>query len=152
VSSLTIINGSGASGRADAGDQIIVTFATPPTPSAFCSLWSSSSYPDLTGANVVVTGEPILLGHDEIGSVADSSCPGGLHFGSIDLGQIGYFSLVVWFTNSTIHWNGVNTLTITIGTPTIGDLTQNNPSVAVYTPDPSLGVSGTISSTTEVNF
>ncbi len=152
VSSLTITNGSGIAGRADAGDQIIVTFATPPPPSAFCSLWSSSSYPDLTGINVAVTAEPILLGDDEIASVTDSSCPGGLHFGTIDLGQSGYFGLVVGFANSTVHWDGLNTLTITLGTPTIGDLTQNNPSVAVYTPDPALGVSGTISSPSEVNF
>ena len=152
VSSLTITNGSGTAGRADAGDQIIVTFATPPPPSAFCSLWSSSSYPDLTGINVAVTAEPILLGDDEIASVTDSSCPGGLHFGTIDLGQSGYFGLVVGFANSTVHWDGLNTLTITLGTPTIGDLTQNNPSVAVYTPDPALGVSGTISSPSEVNF
>ena len=152
VSSLTLINGSGNSGRADAGDQIIVTFATPPTPSAFCSLWSSSSYPDLTGSNVVVTGQPILLGNDEIASVADSSCSGGFRFGTIDLGQIGYFNTLVTFSNSTIHWDGTDTLTITLGTPSIGDPTQNNPSVAVYAPDPALGVSGTISSPSEVQF
>jgi trimeric autotransporter adhesin len=152
VSSLTIINGSGNSGRADAGDQIIVTFATPPTPSAFCSLWSSSSYPDLTGGNVVVAAQPILLGDDEITSVDDSSCSGGFHFGTIDLGQIGYFNTAVTFTHTTIHWDGIDTLTITLGTPSIGDPTQNNPGVAVYTPDPALGVSGMISSPSEVQF
>ena len=152
VSSLTIINGSGNSGRADADDQIIVTFATPPIPSAFCSLWSSSSYPDLTGGNVVVTAQPILLGDDEITSVDDSSCSGGFHFGTVDLGQFGYVNTVVTFTNSTIHWDGIDTLTITLGTPSIGDPTQNNPGVAVYTPHLALGVSGTISSPSEVQF
>ncbi len=152
-SSLTIVNGSGVPGQAETGDQIIVVYATPPTPSAFCSAWSSTSYPDLTGLDVTVTGEP-TAGDDVIASVNDPlDCLGGFNFGSIDLGQSGYFNVVVTFSNSTISWNGVNTLTITLGTPDWGGPpTQTAPSIAVYTPSPALGISGTISSADEEQF
>ena len=151
TSSLTITNGPGNSGRADAGDQITVVYGSPPDPSDFCSLWTSSSYPELSGLTVVVTGEQ-TSGDDVISSVADPLCLGGFHFGSIDLGQTGYFNTTVTFTGSTIQWNGTDTLTVTLGTPSIGDPTQNSPSVAVYTPDPALGLTGTIDSPLEVQF
>jgi hypothetical protein len=59
----------------------------------------------------------------------------------------------VTFRGSTISWNGINTLTITLGTPNYGGpTTVSTPSVAVYTPDPALGLSGTIASPSEVQF
>jgi hypothetical protein len=80
-------------------------------------------------------------------------CVGGFHFGSIDLGQTGFFNVIVTFSNSTISWNGVNTLTITLGSPNWGGPpTQLAPSVAVYTPDPALGIVGTIDTTDETQF
>jgi hypothetical protein len=88
-----------------------------------------------------------------VASVTDTvDCPGGFHFGSIDLGQAGYFNADVTFGASTIHWDGLNTLTVTLGAASIGNPTQNKPSVAVYTPDPALGVAGTISSTNGRHF
>ena len=51
-----------------------------------------------------------------------------------------------------IHWNGQNTLTITLGSESADQPTQGAQSVAVYTPDPALGLSGTISSAKETNF
>ena len=151
TSSLTITNGSGNSGRADAGDQITVVYGSPPDPSDFCTLWTSTSYPELSGLTVVVTGEQ-TSGDDVISSVSDLLCLGGFHFGSIDLGQTGYFNTTVTFTGSTIQWDGTDTLTITLGTPSIGDPTQNVRSVAIYTPDPALGLAGAIDSPLEVQF
>jgi hypothetical protein len=88
-----------------------------------------------------------------IASVSDSSgCAGGFHFGSIDLGQGGYFNGTVTFANSSIQWNGANTLTITLGPASLGDPTQNASSVAVYTPDAGLGFTGTISSPNQKHF
>jgi hypothetical protein len=163
--SLAIDNGSGNSGRADEGDTIVVTYTTPPTLSRFCSGWSSGSYPELIGSGVVVTATENAGGDGMIASVSDSSCSGGFHFGSIDLGQGGYFNGTVTFgggslgclliinaTCSSIQWNGANTLTITLGAPSVGDPTQNATSVAVYTPDPALGYTGTISSPKEEHF
>ena len=158
--SLAIDNGSGNTGRADQGDTIVVTYTTPPTLSRFCSGWSSSSYPELSGSGVVVTATENAGGDGMIASVSDSSgCTGGFHFGSIDLGQGGYFNGTVTFGGaslgcvliinascSSIQWNGSNTLTITLGAASVGDPTQNATSVAVYTPDPALGYTGTISS------
>jgi hypothetical protein len=163
-SSLTIINGNGVLGQAGAGDQIIVVFATPTSPSSFCSAWSSTSYPELTGFGVTVTGDS-TAGDDMISSVNDPfDCARGFNFGTIDLGQAGYFGQMgfwngnVSFSNSTISWNGVNTLTITLGTTNwgggfwFGPPPQLTPSIAVYTPDPSLGIAGTIDSADEIQF
>jgi hypothetical protein len=144
---LTITNGSGR-GRPDKGDQIVVAFASPPDPSAFCSLWSLGLTTSLTG---VVTAAK-TSGNDQITSVSDPLCVGGFHFGTIDLGQTGYFNTTVTFTGSTISWNGTNTLTITLGQPSIGDPTNKAPSVAVYTPDPALGLKGSIASPSETQF
>jgi hypothetical protein len=153
VASLAIQNGSGNTGRADQGDQIIITYPAPLNPASFCSSWTATSQPDLTGPNVVVTGHHPSTGNDTVASVTDTvNCAGGFHFGSIDLSQTGYFNADVTFAGSTIHWNGLNTLTITLGSASKGNPTQNNPSVAVYTPDPALGMPSTISSTNSRHF
>ncbi len=152
-SSLTDEDGNSVPGQVETGDKIVVVFHTPPSPSSFCSAWSVSSHPTLSGSGVTVVGQP-TVGNNVIASVNDSTdCAGGFHFGSIDLGQTGYFSTAVVFSGSTISWNGVNTLTITLGTPNYGGpTTVSAPSVAVYTPDPALGVSGTISSADVAQF
>ena len=152
ASALTISNGPGTSGQADQGDQIIVRYSQPPPPSSFCSAWSAGAYPPLTAA--VATGTKVPGGNDRIASVDDTiDCLlGGFHFGSIDLGQKGYFSGTVTFIGSTITWDGADTLTITLGTPSIGSPKENKPSVAVYTPDPALGVTGQIPSGSVPNF
>jgi len=164
--SLHIVNGGGQAGRAKKGDQIIVSFVPAPSPSAFCSTWSSTSYPDLDNSNVVVVGSQPSSGDDTL-KVSDSvDCSGGLHFGSIDLGQTGYFnSNSVTYGGSyagckggkttacsTIHWDGHNTLTITLGRESSLQPIQTATSIAVYTPDPALGMSGPISSVKEENF
>ncbi len=104
-------------------------------------------------------------GDDVISSITDTDCAGGFHFGSIDLGQRGYFnnaqtiggpsaqcSATTTTACTRIHWDGSHTLTITLGEPENGEPTQKNPVVAVYTPDPALGVSGTTSSSKSVLF
>jgi hypothetical protein len=163
---LTIVNGGGQIGRPDQGDQVIVTFSPVPALSSLCSAWSSTSYPTLDSPNVVVTGTEPASGDDTLTVSDPSDCSGGLHFGNIDLGQRGYFSgtatfggfsltcMFIVFTSgcSSVQWNGVNTLTITLGQESSGQPTQGAQSVAVYTPDPALGLSGTISSVKEENF
>jgi putative nucleotidyltransferase with HDIG domain len=165
ASSLEITNGGGAAGRPQKGDQIIVTFSPAPSASAFCSAWSASSSPDLSDSNMVVVGSMPSSGDDTITVTDSADCTGGFHFGSIDLGQSGYFNSNVTFGGnvmgckngkttgcSTIHWDGQDTLTITLGRESSTQSTQTATSVAVYTPDPALGVSGTISSAKEENF
>jgi putative nucleotidyltransferase with HDIG domain len=166
TASLVIANGPGGNaGRPEQGDQIVVTYAVAPSPSAFCSAWTSGSYPDLVNPNVVVHANQPSSGDDVISSVTDGvDCSGGFHFGSIDLGQRGYFnnaqtiggagaqcSSSVTTGCTRIHWDGKHTLTITLGAPQNGEPTQKAPVVAVYTPDPALG-GGPISSAKSVLF
>jgi hypothetical protein len=165
ASSLTIVNGGSQAGRAQAGDQIIVTFSPAPSPSAFCAAWNPSSYSDLVDSNVVVQGAQPSSGDDTLTVTDGGDCTGGFHFGSIDLGQRGYFNGAVSFGGSvggckngktagcsTIHWDGRNTLTITLGKESSVQPTRAALSIAVFTPDPALGYPGTISSAKEENF
>ena len=144
----------------------MVTFASPPHPTALCSAWTTSASHSLNGPNVVVAGTK--TGADNTLTVTDTGdCTGGFHFGTIDLGQAGYFNGSTTFggTNlltcngvlelggcGTIAWDGHNTLTITLGQVSTGQPTNKTPDVAVYTPDPALGVAGTIKSPSEVQF
>jgi hypothetical protein len=164
--SLALDNGGAIAGQADEGDTIVVTYTTPPDPSSFCAGWTSTSHPELSGSGVVVTATESAGGDGMIASVSDSSdCAGGFHFGSIDLGQGGYFSgtvtfggpsltciLILSITCSSIQWDGAHTLTITLGTPSTGDSTQTSSSVAVYSPDAALGYTGTLPSPDEEHF
>ncbi len=163
--SLSLVNGSTLAGRPQKGDQIIVTFSPAPTPSSLCAGWTTTSSPDLDDSNVVVSGTEGSSGDDSVTVTDSADCSGGFHFGTIDLGQAGYFNGNVTFGGSvsgckngkttgcsTIHWDGQNTLTITLGTVSSAQTTQTTPSVAVYYPAAALGLTGTISSVKEENF
>jgi putative nucleotidyltransferase with HDIG domain len=91
---LVVRNGSGVAGRPDSGDQIVVTYVDSPSAGDFCDGWSGTS--TLTGPTVVVTGTEAQSGDDEI-EASDSECLGGFNFGTIDLGQNGYFRGSVTF-------------------------------------------------------
>jgi putative nucleotidyltransferase with HDIG domain len=164
--SLSTVNGPGGQpGRPQQGDQIIIVFSPAPSPAAFCSGWNPTATGDLVGPNVLIQGAQPGTGDDTI-TVSDSTdCGGVFHFGTIDLGQRGYFSTTVTFGGpsgqctistltgcSRIHWDGQNTLTITLGAASTGQPTQGAPSSAVYTPDPALGQQSSITSPKEVNF
>jgi hypothetical protein len=149
-SALRIVNGTGTAGKPDQGDQVIVTYSTPPAASSFCNLWTTSSHPDLTGSNVYAAIQAQAT-FDSF-AVFDTACAGDFNFGWIDLGQLGYCSDTVEFTSATIHWDGNNTLTITLGSPNGATAVLSAPSVATYNPASVLGLSGTINSPSEVQF
>jgi hypothetical protein len=85
-------------------------------------------------------------------AVFDTACQGEFNFGWIDLGQLGYCTGTVQFTDATIHWDGVNTLTITLGSPGGATTAVSAPSVATYNPASALGFPGTISSLSVEQF
>jgi hypothetical protein len=149
-STLRIVNGTGAPGKPDQGDQVIVTYSAPPAASSFCSLWTTSSHPDLSGSDVYAAIQA-QSGFDSF-AVFDTACGGDFNFGWIDLGQLGYCTGTVEFTDATIHWDGINTLTITLGSPDGATSEVSTPSVATYNPAAALGLPGTISSPSEEQF
>jgi len=161
---LNIVNGGALAGSADGGDQVIVLFSPAPSPSALCAGWTATSYPDLDSANVVVHGTEPSSGDDTLAVTDTKDCKGGFHFGTIDLGQRGYFTGSTSFGGniagcgsgdtigcSIIHFDG-RTLTITLGTASSEQPVQTVPSVAVYSPAQSLGSLSDISNIDEENF
>jgi hypothetical protein len=166
VASLTIINGGSQAGRPEAGDQIVVTFNPVPDLNALCSAWTSTTYPELDNPNVLVEANAPLFGDDTLTVSDPTDCSGGLNFGTIDLGQAGYFFLGTTAFGgpsatcgtgdssgcSSLQWDGANTLTITLGQTGFVQPTQSTPSVAIYSPAPALGLPGSISSAYEENF
>jgi hypothetical protein len=162
--SLSIVNGGTLAGRAEMRDRIIVTFSPAPSPTALCAAWTNTSHPDLSDSGVVVHGTEPLVGDDTVTVTDPGDCKGGFHFGSIDLGQTGYFTNTALFGGnvpgcqsgdttrcSTIHWDG-RTLTITLGAESSVQPVQSTPSVAVYTPAAALRLSSQISSALEEQF
>ena len=139
------------------------------TPPRFCSAWTTPSPHDLVGPGVVVQARAPGTADDAITSVDDGTdCPGGFHFGTIDLGQTGYFNGDMSFGGfalfqcdmlisvsgcSRIHWDGSATLTITFGLPSNGNArTQSNAGIATYVPDAALGQTGSITSAAVKQF
>ena len=112
---------------------------------------------------MVVHGSEPLSGDDVVTVTDPADCKGGFHFGSIDLGQRGYFNGAALFGGTTgcptatttgcsaIHWDG-RALTITLGAGTAVQPTQPAPSIAVYTPAGALGLPSPISSVSEEQF
>ncbi len=162
---LSIVNGDGKAGKAGEGDEIVVTFSPAPSPTAMCSAWTTTSFPDLSDQSVVVQGTQPSSGDDTVTVTDATDCSGGFHFGTIDLGQRGYFNSNASFGGtavgcrngkttgcSTIHWNGQNTLTIILGKASSVQPVQTGPSVAVFTADPALGLPEPIDSVKEENF
>jgi hypothetical protein len=165
ASSIRIVNGGAKAGRAQQADQIIVTFSPAPSPSSFCAAWNATSAPDLTDPDVVVQATQPSSGDDTISVTDAADCNGAFHFGTIDLGQRDYFSGATTFGGSvggckntktsgcsSIHWDGQNTLTITLGKESSIQPIQTTPSALVYSPDPALGLPAPVSSGRQENF
>jgi hypothetical protein len=137
-----------------------------PDLNALCSAWTSTTYPELDNPNVLVEANAPLFGDDTLTVSDPTDCSGGLNFGTIDLGQAGYFFLGTTAFGgpsatcgtgdssgcSSLQWDGANTLTITLGQTGFVQPTQSTPSVAIYSPAPALGLPGSISSAYEENF
>ena len=164
---LKIINGAGGkAGRPEQGDQSVITFSPVPSLSALCSAWSQTSHPSLDDPNVVVTGIRPGSGDDTVTVTDFADCSGGLHFGTIDLGQRGYFntgtapsaairSPACSGSHDWMRLDPVERPEHSHDHARRGERrhpTQAAESMAAYTPDAALGLAGTIDSSKEENF
>lgn len=158
VSSLLLSNvGShNTAGLPEQGDTIAITFSTAIPAGTICSGWNGSTLNSNNDLTVVLHDGG--SGNDTVTFTAAVSCGSShvLHVGSIDLGSTGFNT-----TGSNITFSGTGnnatsmvltsgtTLTITLGkvSPTSGAQTVSTSVTAVYTPDATLGVSGTGSHT-----
>jgi hypothetical protein len=137
VSAFALVNGGGIAGRASQGDQMVVTFSDPITPSTLCSSWSGSGDQVLNGDNQVTVTLANVAGSDTL-AVTATGCT--FNVGSVVLGSTAYTTATATFggagaARSTVTWTAATrTLTVTLGATASGALGTVASSVAVYTP------------------
>lgn len=143
--SLTTTNVGTIVGRAQQNDKLTVVYSEEVLASTICSGASTTvGTQTLTGATVTIGNNTGSTGNDVLTlSVPTSTCPGGIHFGSVDLGSASYVSGAnVVFSNSTLaltQTTSSGTLVITLGTASGGTTaTVSSGSAQVYTPDPAI--------------
>lgn len=141
VSAFSLVNGGGIAGRATQGDQMIVTFSDPITPSTLCSSWSGSGDQVLNGDNQVTVRVNDVGGGDTL-TVSATGCT--FNVGSVALGSNAYTSATATFggagaSRSTVTWTAATrTLTVTLGATSSTSLATVTSSTAVYTPSTSV--------------
>ena len=143
TTAVQLVNGGSTAGKAEQGDQIVVTYSQTLSVSTMCSTWSGNfTDQSLTAlGDVTVTLTDGGAGNDTM-TVTSATCT--FHFGTINLGSASYvtggsktFSGSTTADRSTIAWNAAtHTLTITLGKAagagTVGTVASSN---ATYTPE-----------------
>ncbi len=146
ATAVQLLDNGGVAGRAEQGDQIVVTFSQTLRVSTMCSLWSGDFSDQLlaTPGDVTVTLADGGAGNDTL-TIASAACT--FHFGSINLGSTGYatggsvtFSGSTAADASSVAWDAsTRTLTATLGrrggAGTPGTVAS---STGIYTPDAAL--------------
>ena len=146
ATAVQLLDNGGVAGRAEQGDQIIVTFSQSLRVSTLCSVWSGDFSDQLlaTPGDVTVTLADGGVANDTL-AIASTAC--AFHFGAINLGATGYatggnvtFSGATAADASSIAWNAAtHTLTATLGARggagTPGSVAS---SAGIYTPDSAL--------------
>ena len=137
VSAFAVVNGGGIAGRATQGDQMVVTFSDPITPSTLCSSWSGSGDQVLNADNQVTVRVNDVAGGDTL-TVTATGCT--FNVGSVALGSTAYTTANATFggagaARSTVTWTAATrTLTVTLGATASTSLGTVASSTAVYTP------------------
>lgn len=134
----------GTVGLVQTGDSVTLAWSQPLDETTLCSGWSnSSSSQQITLQWSVVNGAS--GGHDTLQVTGSSStCVGGFHVGSIDLGAAGYDTSTASIdfpttTNALSVGATSTTLTITLNGQIHGTAgTVSSGSAAIWTPDPAL--------------
>src|SRR4051794_39514414 len=92
--SLSTGNGGGTAGRVQRFDTLTVTYSDEIQASSMCSgAPTTVGTQTLNGATVTVGNNTGSTGADALTvTVPGTTCPGGIHFGSVDLGSASYVS------------------------------------------------------------
>ncbi|MFZ0324397.1 MAG: hypothetical protein WAN48_09735 [Actinomycetes bacterium] len=139
VTALSLVNGGAVAGRADVGDQVVVTFSDSLSVASICSAWVGDT------SNQVLNGDNQLsvaltnggAANDTI-TVTSSACT--FSFGTINLGSTAYTTANVTFggaaaNRSTAAWNATtHQLTITLGAASGAGVATVASSTPVITP------------------
>jgi hypothetical protein len=142
--SLSTTNGGNAAGKAQKFDSLTVTYSNELQASTMCSgAPTTVGTQTLSGATATIGNNTGSTGNDELTvAVPATTCPGAVHFGSVDLGSPSYvsgsavtFSATIALTQTTTN----ATLVITLGNASGGTTaTVSNGAAQVYTPDPAI--------------
>ena len=142
VIAVQLVDGAGTTGRAQAGDRLVVTYSETLGVATLCSTWSGNlTAQSLAAANdVTVTLTDGGAGNDTL-TVASATCT--FHLGTVNLGATGYVTSGnkafggSGASASSIAWDpATRTLTVTLGAASgAGTLGTIGSSAATYTPD-----------------
>jgi hypothetical protein len=146
IAEVALLNGGGAAGVVDTGDQIVVRFSRAMDFRTLCGSWLEvgGALVDLnvlggTRVTVRVAGNGFGGGNDVLTVPAGGCLAGGPRFGSIDLGSPRYVNGTRNFTSSPMTYDtATHTLTITLGPSTgarTGDVSSSAP---IYHADPTI--------------
>src|SRR5947209_10217615 len=91
---LSTANGGTTPGRAQKSDTLTVTYSNEIQASTMCSgATTTLGTQTLTGATATIGNNTGSAGDDVLTvTVPTATCPGGIHFGSVDLGSSSYVS------------------------------------------------------------
>lgn len=130
-------NGGNAAGKMQANDTIAFTWSRPVKLSTVCSAWVQTL--TSTTTSWTIQNNTGSSGNDVFLPGTNSTCTGGLHIGSVDLGSSAYVG-----SNGAAN-NATTTVSVTATTTTITIKFATNPngapgtvasgSAAVWTPD-----------------
>ncbi|HEX7246761.1 MAG TPA: hypothetical protein VF351_01535 [Actinomycetota bacterium] len=108
ASNVQTVNGGGTAGRAEAGDQLVLTFSEPMDPYIILAGW--------TGASTAVTIRLTNVGAGDTVQVWNGANTAVLPLGTVALNRTDFTTVTRNFTSSTMTMSG-STITITLGTP-----------------------------------
>ena len=125
ASNVQTVNGGGTAGRAETGDQLVLTFSEPMDPYIILAGW--------TGASTTVTIRLTNASSGDRVQVRNAANTAVLPLGTIALNRTDFTSSTRDFTSSTMTMSG-STITITLGTPSGAVTTAAGTANMTWTP------------------
>ena len=119
------VNGGATPGRAEAGDQLVLTYSEPMDPSRVLAGW--------TGASTTVTLRLVHNGGGDRVQIRDAADAATLPLGTVFLNRTDFTGGTRSFTGSMMVMSG-STITITLGTPDGAVTTAGGAAAMTWTP------------------
>jgi hypothetical protein len=125
ASDVQAVNGGATQGRAETGDQLVLTYSEPMDPYRILAGW--------TGASTSVTVRLVHNGSGDRVQIRNAADSATLPLGTVFLNRTDFTTATRSFTGSTMVMSG-STITITLGTPSGAVTTAAGAAAMTWTP------------------